>query len=110
MNKALRLSVHRKPHRPHLHRQAGGILSATAPAGIHQQIAEPPSPASVGQTHTKEPNLIAAARGERRVYFVQTFHRESARLYSECMRVRCLSVRCSANALSHVEFLSEHGH
>src|SRR5271157_4598748 len=50
LNDALWLSIPWKPCGPYLHGHPARVSGATAPAGIHQQISEPPSPAAICQS------------------------------------------------------------
>jgi len=50
LNEALWFSIPWKPCGPHLHRHPARVSGATAPARIHQQISEPPSPAAICQS------------------------------------------------------------
>ena len=59
LNKALRIGSRWEPCCPHLDRQAFCVSLTTASAGIHQQIAEPPCAATIRQSETKKPHLVA---------------------------------------------------
>src|SRR5260370_29495537 len=50
LNPRLRLSLTRKPRRPHLRRLPLWIARAPAPPPIHQQIPEPPRPTPIVQS------------------------------------------------------------
>src|SRR5260370_7988309 len=65
LNPRLRLSLTRKPCRPHLHRPPLWITRAPAPARIHQQITEPPRPAAVAQSQPQKPHLIPPPHRQR---------------------------------------------
>src|SRR5579864_9458134 len=71
LNKSLRLAVSREPCRPDLHGHTSQIFVTAAAARIGQQVAKPPGAASVGQSHSKKTNFIAAARCQRREDFIQ---------------------------------------
>src|SRR5258708_7814160 len=65
LNPRLRLSLTRKPCRPHLHRPPLWIPRAPAPARIHQQITEPPRPAAAAQSQPQKPHLIPPPHRQR---------------------------------------------
>src|ERR1700739_4026233 len=60
LDKAPRRIIGRKPCSPNLHRHALRISRAAAAARIHQQVAEPPGTAAVGQSQAKKPHFIPA--------------------------------------------------
>ena len=61
LNEALRFSIDREPCRPDLHGHPARVTRATPPAGVHQQISEPPRPAPIRESHSDKPDFIAAA-------------------------------------------------
>jgi len=65
LREALRFSIPRKPRGPHLDGHPTRVACATAPAGIHQQISEPPRPAAVRQSQTNKPDFVAAPGRKR---------------------------------------------
>jgi len=58
LNEALRLRTPRKPRGPYLDRHPPRVTQTTAPSRIHQQISEPPCPATVRQSQTNKPDFI----------------------------------------------------
>src|SRR5271167_4620310 len=60
LDKGLGLTLMREPRGPDLDRESGRFCSTAFSAQIHQQIAEPPSAASVSQAAAQEPHLITA--------------------------------------------------
>ena len=64
LNEALRFFSARKPCGPHLDGHAARVARTTAPTGIHQQISEPPSPATVRESQADKPDFVTAAGGE----------------------------------------------
>jgi len=81
LNEALRFPTLRKPGRPDLYWQSPEITNATATAGIHQQIPEPPRSRAVRESQSKKPHFIPAPGGKRRIQFVQCFHRQVTRQF-----------------------------
>ena len=71
LNKALWLSIFRKPCGPKLERHSPGVSRTTPSPRIHQQIPKPPGTAAIRQTHANEPDFITAASRQRGKYFVQ---------------------------------------
>src|SRR5271166_2712797 len=60
LNETLRFSIRRKPRRPHLHGHSARVVRATVPAGVHQQVSEPPRPASIRESEADKPDFITA--------------------------------------------------
>src|SRR5208283_479416 len=60
LNQAQRLAARWEPRRPHLNGHALRVPGAAAAPRIHQQVAKPPRPAAVGQSHAEKPDFIAA--------------------------------------------------
>ena len=75
LNEALRLPLRRKPRSPNLYRHPARIACATAPPRIHQQISKPPSPAPIGQSQPNKPDFIPSPHRQRRIHFIQRFHK-----------------------------------
>jgi hypothetical protein len=67
LDESLRFASAREPRRPNLDGHAGGIRAAAVASGIHQQVAEPPCAAAVGQSATQKPDLIAPLHAPRRI-------------------------------------------
>jgi hypothetical protein len=63
-NEALWFPMPWKPRSPYLHGHSTRIARATAPPGIHEQISEPPRPATVRKPETKKPDFVTASGGE----------------------------------------------
>src|SRR5271165_165749 len=105
LNKTLWLGISRKPCRPDLNRHAARVSGTTASSRIHQQIAEPPGAATIGQPHAKKPNFVAAAGGERGINFVQGLHRATAPIVSPTRAgITTLGSESGAGAFARVNF------
>jgi len=72
LNKSLRPARRRKPRSPNLNGHPTRVSNATSASGIHQQITEPPCPASIRQSQTNKPDLISAAHRQRGKRFIKT--------------------------------------
>src|SRR6266851_2751808 len=59
LDQRLRSPLSRKPRCPDLQGLPLRIARASAPARIHQQISEPPSPAPIAQSEPQKPNLVS---------------------------------------------------
>jgi hypothetical protein len=71
LNEAFWLPILRKPCGPQLKGHSCRVSRTALSPRIHQQISEPPGPATIRQTQANEPDFITAASRERGEYFVQ---------------------------------------